>query len=147
MQSTNQNRTVVSNREENLYHDSYFYCTYWNEGKVGLEEFTEEMIGSTAYSGGSSRETVTATPELIERWYMQWLPLKAKYDRRFFIQKGSVVYAPNARKYKSAGLVLALMQDKYDSREQAAVVEFAEGTAVMRVHKLVKLQEFVPSYL
>ena len=38
------NRTVVSNREENLYHDSYFYCTYHNEGKQGLEEFEEVMI-------------------------------------------------------------------------------------------------------
>lgn len=142
-----QERKVVSNREENLYHDSYFYCTYHNEGKQGLEEFDEVLIGSTAYAGGSSRETITADRGTIERWYMQYLPLKAKYDRRFFIQKNSVVYAPNARKYKSAGLVLNVMQDKYDSREQVAVVEFAEGTAVMRVNKLVKLQAFIPEYL
>ena len=136
---------AVSTREENLYHDSYFYCTYWNEGKSGLEEFTEVMIGSTAYAGGHYNEDITASQEVKQR-YLKWLGMKAKYDRRFCIQKGDVVHAPNARKYKSSGLVFAVVQDKYDSREWVAGVEFAEGTCWMRVNKLQKIQPFVPEY-
>jgi hypothetical protein len=136
---------AVSTRECNLYHDSYFYCTYWNEGKEGLEEFTEVMIGSTAYAGGRYNEEITASPEVKEK-HSKWLEMKAKYDQRFIIKKGDVVYSPNARKYKSSGLVFAVAVDRYDSREWIAGVEFAEGTCWMRTNKLVKIQPFVPEY-
>lgn len=140
------NRLVVSTREENLYHDSYFYATFWNEGKEGLSEFTEEMIGSTAFSGGRYNMDITAPEDVRQRFREIWLPLKVKFDSRHVIRRSDYVYAPTARKYKSLGEVKAISKDRYDSREWVALVSFAEGETWMRVNKLVKLQPFIQSW-
>lgn len=57
-------RIVVSTREANHYHDSYFYATFYNKDKTGLYEFSEEMIGSTAFAGGRYDTQITATDEI-----------------------------------------------------------------------------------
>jgi hypothetical protein len=140
------NRLVVSTREENLYDDSYFYATFWNEGQTGLAEFTEEMIGATAFAGGCYNADITAPDDVRQRWRDSWLSLKSKFDRQHIICAGNLVYAPNARKYKSLGEVKSITKDQYDSREFVALVAFAEGNAWMRVNKLVKLQPFIQSW-
>jgi hypothetical protein len=139
-------KPVVSTREANLYHDSYFYATYQNVGKQGIEEFEEVMIGSTAFSGGHYNEPITASNDVIARWANEWLPLKSKYDNRNNICKGAIVYAPNARKYKSCGIVMSVERDRFDPRETVVTVQFEEGYSEQRPSKLVVLQPFIPEY-
>ena len=138
-------KIVVSTREENLYDDSYFYATFYNEGCSGLYEFSEVMIGSTAFSGGLYDMPITATEE-IKKKYQDWLVIDAEYRNREIMRAGDFVYSPKARKYKSLGLVKKIVVDMYDSRLWCACVEFAEGTTWIRTNKLVKLQPFVNNY-
>lgn len=139
------NRIVVSTREANHYHDSYFYATFYNEGMTGLYEFSEEMIGSTAFAGGQHDMQITATDEIKQK-YQNWLIAISQYETRYVMKVGDFVYSPKARKYKSTGTVLKIVQDLYDSRLYCACVEFAEDTTWIRTNKLVKLQPFVVNY-
>ena len=139
-------KQVVFTYEQNLYNDSYFYAVFWHEGKEGLAEFTEEMIGSTAFAGGHYDMPATASDAVKERYKTVWLPLKRAYDNRYVARKGSLVYAANARKYKSTGMVQAICPDKYDSRCWVALVDFAEGSTWMNVNKLTVLQPFVHNW-
>lgn len=139
------NRTVVATREANLYHDSYFYATFHNPTETGLGEFTEEMIGSTAFAGGCYDMEINASPEVHVK-YEKWLPIKAAYDARYRIARNSLVYSPKARKYRSMGVVEEVAIDRYDSREWVALVTFAEGKTWMRTNKLQKFQPFVQTF-
>lgn len=138
-------RPVVSTRECNLRDDSYFYATFFNGG-TGINAFSEEMIGSTAFGGGVYDLPITASTEQRAQYDNEWLGLKSEFDRRNIICSGAKVYAPNGRKYRSMGIVQAITKDKYDSREWVALVEFSEGLTWIRTSKLVKFQEFIPAW-
>lgn len=145
MMTTQTTRQVVSTRECNLSQDSYFYATFYNGG-TGISAFSEEMIGSTAFSGGVYNMEITASQEVLDQYNNEWLPLMYRYNKRFTIMIGSKVYAPKARKYKSMGRVLNVCKDAYDSREWVALVDFDEGQTWMRTSKLVKFQEFISDW-
>lgn len=68
---------VLQNREQNMYHDSYFYAVYWDE-ETGTPKSTE--YASTAYGGGGSC-TVDATDEIKEK-YQAYLKNIADCNRK-----------------------------------------------------------------
>jgi hypothetical protein len=136
-------RIVVATREANHYHDSYFYATFYNPGQIGLSEFSEEMIGSTAFAGGCYNLTITATADIHDRYLNHWLPKMSAWLSRETLKVGDLVYSPNARKYKSLGQIKSIYRDPYDSREWLYCIAFPEGTTSMRISKIRKLHPFV----
>ncbi|MGG6267167.1 hypothetical protein ACQ4M3_13440 [Leptolyngbya sp. AN03gr2] len=68
----NRHLRLLCHWEVNGYHDSYFYCGYWN---VETQQVKTEEIGSTAYASGSSRD---ATP------YPSWTIAEVEQFRQHF---------------------------------------------------------------
>lgn len=87
---------VVALREENLYHDSYFYATFWDEE---TQTFVEYEYGATAYAGGLPGGKIDAPEELIQKYYQHVSVIKEKNriaEKNFF--PGEVVKIVSGRK-------------------------------------------------
>lgn len=140
------NKICVAFEEENRYDDSYFYATFFNPEKNGIERFSRIMVGSTAFAGGIYNLPTTNSLE-IRQEYEDWLTLNRAYERRFRVEIGKKVIVPNARKHKGIGVVVDIQQSRYDTRSLVATVNFGDYTAYIDAYRLSVFQEFIPEYI